>query len=799
MDGKKNTTSPIGMLTIIGLLIIVVALFWIKDTTWPTWIIVGIGLIYTAWQARSQIQTWWEKRQSKVGNRERFLLALASVMAFFLTSGTALYLWAYQCENAEDLHFNNAEYLFHSLVNSFLLFTASIDSNVTDTIKDNDLLKGLISVQAVLSFTCTVALIISLAFARLNAYLKLHRHTFINNGHNHLYIFFGMNEPSRLLAKSIREREEEKAVILFVAKNTAENQDDGGINGILSMIAHKDQMYADVDEIGARITFTDINLFDIDVEKLQDKDVLGEMNLGKISKLINRLKTDVTENAQLHVFFLSESEDENIGSVSVLAQDKTINGLEHEIIHIHCHARRNGLNRIVEDIAVKRKLDINIIDSSHLSIELLKEHLEYHPVNLVDINKDNPTTVDSTFNSLIIGFDEAGQDAMRFLYEFGAFVDSNSSPTRVTRSKFHCTAVDMKMNEKRGAFEESAPAAIMQRNSDNTPLINLIQCDCQDSSFYKDVLWPMRENLNCVIITIGNDDLGMLLAVRIFNYVRKFQKDLRHFRIFVRSYQANKESLMQKIADHYNEGYNTDCKNDDLKTEKIIIPFGQQEEVYSYGMIVDDKLIEESKVFQREYETMKEILMDEKAEFWDARRKKLTGAKAEGAPTISIDKLRSLRRKESQDIANALHAKTKMFLLKHSQGVDYDWKEFLSNYFDTDGKTPYRTGSCNSIIYPALSDRDKKSILNLARLEHLRWNASHEMLGYERADSNLHKCDERTRKHNCLIPWEELEKESLAASSGCWKADYQAYDYCVVDISILLHQGMLLEPARKGE
>lgn len=107
-----------------------------------------------------------------------------------------------------------------------------------------------------------------------------------------------------------------------------------------------------------------------------------------------------------------------------------------------------------------------------------------------------------------------------------------------------------------------------------------------------------------------------------------------------------------------------------------------------------------------------------------------------------------------------------------------------------------KEGCCNTISYPSLSPQENTIILNLARLEHLRWNASHEMLGYSpysKNEQNPHYCDERTRKHNCLLPWQDLDKESQETTKAKgWEADYQAFDYCVVDTTLLSYKNNLL-------
>jgi hypothetical protein len=234
---------------------------------------------------------------------------------------------------------------------------------------------------------------------------------------------------------------------------------------------------------------------------------------------------------------------------------------------------------------------------------------------------------------------------------------------------------------------------------------------------------------------------------------------------------------MQKIANFYNEGYNKACE--EHQTEAIIIPFGQKEKIYSFEMIINEELIEKGKRFHEGYARLR----GEDTSWNERREKELQQA--------SLNSLRALRRKEFQDLSNALHADTKINLLQRSLPADFDWEDFFCRYFDDKNK-PKREGCYNQINYLFLDDVENKAILNLARLEHLRWNASHEMLGYTKAKNGLHGCDERTRQHNCLRPWQELDDESKAVSSSGWAVDYKLFDFGVVDNTLFLGKDKLV-------
>lgn len=783
MSNHRNRTLYAGIGCVIALLI-VSGLF--VNNIVLAWVVVGLLGLDALYLTMSHGWRWWKGNRGKIALQEKFLTFLASLMFLFLMTGTALFMQAFIYESQTGptagetpVFFLNAEYLLRSLACSFQLFTGSIDSNVVDGISDHQYLKGLISLQSFLSFCCTIAVLLSLAYARVMAYYRLHRRTKIDSAHNHLYVFFGMNDPSRLLAKSIKEHEGDKAIIVFVENTLRNENEQSGWNTIIGMFTHRRQTFLDVDELDARVTFTELRLCDIGRDKIGNSDILGEINLIKLRELIQNLGKGIND-PQLHVFFLSENEDENIRSLDILALDETLKNTRTTIQQcFYCHARRNGLNSIVEDIAFKYGLQVRTVDSSHIAVELLKADGMNHPVRFVDIDKQNPTTVMSPFNSLIIGFDEVGRDALKFLYEFGAFIDSSATPDDERRSPFRCVVIDKRMDELKGSFVSFTPAVMAQRNIDGSPLVELKSCDCLCTDFYENILTTkFCKELNYIVVSMGDDELGMMMAIRIMNYIRLKRPDLHQLRIYVRSYCSDKEAYMQQIANYYNEGYNKGVTDASFTNDAVIKLFGKLKEIYTYEMIVNEELTQRGRKYQESYARLRgESLL------WDARRK-------EEQEKGTLDNIRSLRRKEIQDLGNALHAETKIYLLKQALDADYDWNDFIRRYFN-DENMPQRKGSYGNIKYPLLSKFENEIILNLARLEHIRWNASHELLGYVKAHEGLHSCDERTREHNCLRPWQELDEESKAASSPGWQADYKLFDFSVVDNSILLNKEKL--------
>jgi hypothetical protein len=256
---------------------------------------------------------------------------------------------------------------------------------------------------------------------------------------------------------------------------------------------------------------------------------------------------------------------------------------------------------------------------------------------------------------------------------------------------------------------------------------------------------------------------------------------------------------MYEIANHYNEG------------EERIVLFGHDEQLYTYSMIVEDEFEKRGKDYYEAYRTLNPQYDEDGS--WEQRRNKLLGfiklrrtgfdpvtgrAMFKEEPVAhpskpSINNLQKLRRKETQDRANAMHESTKMKVL---ETVINDWYTSLVpqlfNITEINNRIivlvnrlkPNSSLKTKGVKY-AIGEREQTLLDNLAKLEHLRWNASHEVMGYtpmpSSVPSNDRGCDETRCWHNCLICWEELDGESDKIS---YVEDYKAFDYAVVETTI---------------
>lgn len=719
------------------------------------------------------------------------LKLLATLMGFLFVIGILLYMYVfYVIENdaiakatdgLDDVAtYANAECLMRSVVCSLDLFMLDLDSNVLDILRGHAALKGYLSIHAVLAFTCTVAMVIGLIYSRLRAFWRLNLKTQIKSNRNHLYLFFGNNEPSKLLIKDIMKNDS-KAIAILIDEANLKEDNNNEWEGIVGLLVHKKKIFRVAEEMGAYVAIASQQLVGIENEiaNRPNFDALGCLGLSKIRSLVMQLTH--YSDSELRIFFMSDDEDLNIRNIVTLAKDRSILYVARDckVKHtIYCHARYNGPNRVIQDIALNKELEVKIVDSSHLAVELLKCNKEYHPVNVVKLSNKCLATVESPLKTLIIGFGEVGRDAFRFLYEFGAFVDSNNVDKR---SVFECVIVDKKIDTIVGPMKTSMPAIFGKDEGDTA--ISFIDADINGQYFCSEILNErFLKEVNYIVISIGNNDEAIALAARLFRRIRQSRLDLSNLRIFVHCTDDSKVGYIQKIANHYNYGY-----GDGIRNIPVIHVFGQPSETYTYNMIISGKLVEEGKLFYNRYHELR----GEGEETWNQRHEKLTETELP-----NIDKLRELRRKESQDQANALHIGTKMILLSKALGYVAvengdsvtDWRSFYRRYFNIDG-SPRVEGSRSSIHYPGLSEAENEAITHLAMLEHLRWVAAHELMGYV-FNENESRCDERTLKHNCLCSWSRLDEQSEKITN--WSCDYKKFDFCVIDASISLSKNKLL-------
>ena len=625
------------------------------------------------------------------------------------------------------------------------------------------------------------------------------------------FIFWGLNDYTYFLASDIKRHYEQhpelgrfRIIVIRSAANDKTSAERNGMTRLFNFISIKNQdldRLLDLDCLTCN-TFTNLSEYKAMADGSNDCDIFASIGLKFIPKILNQKST-----GRAHFFFLSDQETDNLYCLKNIIEDRSLVALSsrpydrknefRDRVVCYCHARTRDFSRFYRMGDIR----VNIIDSSSISVEYLKIHSQYHPINFVDVDTmANPGCVSSKFTSLVVGFNEVGQDVTKFLYEFGAFVDSKSDDSHTDRSYFRCHVVDNKMKDYKGNFLSSASAMAQTTNpSDGTHLVEFHDFDYRSDRFF-DLLQDIAPDLNYVVVAVGNDMEGVSLAIRIMDAIRRTGRDFNNLRIFVKNYDYYRLELMKSIV--------ASCNN----VEERIVIFGCIDQIYNYQMIVNNYIEQKARKYMIAYDLLHtgETLRNRLLQPYESRplrrhdpvaerRNKLSASTdSMGNPVDLVDNIRQLRRKETQDFSNAFHESTKIAIL--DKVLPY-WRQNLpSRIFSTSmvcGRTwvisdfvNKRDVSPKVTLYNRLSPDEQHIMDNLAKLEHIRWNAAHEALGYVCLDvkyPSAGTCVESLGAHKCIVPWEDLDAVSDVCSSDDYLEDFKVYDYGVVNTTILLN------------
>lgn len=669
-------------------------------------ILITIGTLLTSRKILTKI----------VGNLKWFASAV-------LLAGFVVYFIGYWLYYDEEL--NIVALTFRSLLSSIGMFALQSDLQyfVQDCVKESPLFLGTFAVIHFLAALVSAIFIINFVGLKIVSWLKLR-----NAKGQDLYVFWGMNPNSITLAedKDLKNKLENDGGMLIIV-GTLQDAEQGNQQFSFSALINGQRLRKDIirrieENKDAIITYCTDEL-SVEENGKQPCNIFKSAGLKSLANIITKSK-----DKHIRIFFLSDDEKKNVELTSLLLKaiekkDDALSNCQH--LDIYSMARKNKENGVLEKLAYVKSdetlSNVHLVDTANLAIQILKKNVNYQPVSFVDINTDKAIAT-TPFEALVIGFDSTGRDAVRFLYEFGVFPDANGN-----KSPFKCYAIDKQMNELAGTFYNNAPAV-----KGNTEL-ELLQMNIQTEQFWE---WIEERllHLNYIVISLGDDQMGIQLAIDLLEKAYRIGKDMKHFKIFLRSYSKENVGKINDIINFYNE-----------KAGNKLVLFGTNSELYTYSNIIDEEALERAKEFYAGYASK-----DKDARTWEQRHL-ITDKKKDkdnhiyyvktDRQKVTLNDINGVIRKENQDIANYRHIDTKLKLVGLSR-------------------------SSTKEEFDKLTDIQKKS---LAICEHLRWNASHEMLGYVYSEEDT---SDLKKTHNCIKPWQTLTKE------------YQGYDYKVMERTI---------------
>lgn len=693
----------------------------VSKNTLLSLIIIGgaIALLIALWN----LLKWLKKNSSRRISRENKAFTAFAVGVFMC--GVVIYFIGYDYAGTGE---NMVTLLLRSVLSSFEMFLSKSNLiGIAGNCKKNEVYMLCFAIIHTLALTISTLFAV-LCFGKRIQYWCRGKKWRLIGSRAVTNVFWGFNERSFVLAHDIANKSTTKERFIFVDFPLHEESPSKGqsFSGILGLFSYKINALRQMSGLRNSIMMRS-SLRPSSVQNI-NTDFFDAMNIYRLKQILDKSK-------EIRFFILTDDEDANLKAALNMLNH---NVCENKKFKIYCSARKTKLNRLIEETKVEH---LKFIDDSRTSITQLKMDHDKggHPIDYVDIDKERGV-VTSEFKALIVGFGTTGQDALRFLYEFSAFtgIDQKKSPVQLH-------VVDCNMDKLKGGFYQEVPGMSMLEGKE----IFLHNLNFNSMEFNQFLDTNINE-LNYVIIATGNDDQNIEFASAIMD--KAFSQrpaTARRLKVFVRMYsEANRVKFDSAINVYAPFGK----KENYLPLEF----FGDTKTLYTRDVIINNRYEQQAREFYKAY-----CKATSSSDSWEDRAEK----EKNKLGVERIYGMRSLRRKEGQDKANCQHCYTKQRLLNlENRNGSLELPEWTDkeSILDHEGATENHWLVC---------------LYNVAICEHLRWNASHLMMGYVPMTPDVKKrfdgtCDERTKQHICIVDWNQLP------------CGTQRYDYSVVKTTV---------------
>lgn len=697
--------------------------------------------------------------------------------AIFIT-GFILYFIGFNGEGNES---NTIALFFRSVTASMEMFVSESELiEVEKGAKESQLYMSFFAVTHFLAICISAAFILHILGIRAISYLKM-RLTWRRQKKD-LYVFFDLSQESVNLAKDIcKSNNKGKNFRIVFVKTPMEDShlERFSFSHILSFADNRNETIEELMEINALLTYSRKSI----TIGMDDKEWEETIGLNILRHYIKKYTEDI------YFFCLSANEENNINTAVALSKRYSDN----ERHHIYCHANRDS---ITDSLA---STNLKFIDSSNLAVMELKKKVEYQPVSFV--TPDTKTGVATKpFRSMIIGFGETGFEVFRFLYEFSSFVGKESK-----ENPFHCDIIDPKAKQLENSLYLHCPGLEEKVNKDGVHTILFHEGTIESQ---RNVVKELISNVDYIVVCTDNEKENLSIGITLLNLAYKYRSNSDKLAIFIGINDNREYKKAQEIAKFYNKCGRKD-KEGNLY-EFSLVPFGSKKQLFTYKNIIDEEIHNKAKEFYFEYQKTSNLL-DTKEAYKCAENPKKEWEKRREEKKQNVDKglwnKNELTQKEAQDMANAWHIQTKLYLVgaccyckdkeykcvakeRHAQlygCIDFVMQKLLVR-MEKARKCEENFRKSHEFILEQIAAYEHEHNIpageyqtlfeNLAKCEHLRWDASNRLLGYrtfEKAKGNDKHYLQKT--HACMVPYEELLANEVLR-------DTIKYDYNTILVSI---------------
>lgn len=386
------------------------------------------------------------------------------------------------------------------------------------------------------------------------------------------------------------------------------------------------------------ILFIDLNP---SFNKTVEHDLQAELDSGRITVLNgNLIKTEGTSlarsidlaglkpwlaNPRTNLYLFSEKKEENAALLSLATNDTSIKA------KVFFYASSpTGLDALIASTGRRVRL-LNPHQMAFMHVKLSRpELLPVHYVKkALDADGKPLGYVQDGLHAWVIGFGHTGQEAFRFLYEFGSFVGKDYK-----RAPMSIDVFDPQVHSCVGAFLESLPAAkgdnAFRWNSAGPGMAQFWE------AFEKDT------QVDYLVVAVDEGPRNIEIGIALLQNAVRSGKDVSRMVILIHDASDNRK--YREVLEIYNAAY---CP----EGTRILHSFGHAGEIWNSDVLSGRKLKKAAMAYNAE---QAELGLDEP---WEERKKRL--AKAD---SHSLKNQMELRRRQALDISHALYAPTLLAL-----------------------------------------------------------------------------------------------------------------------------------------
>lgn len=695
-------------------------------------------------------------------------------------AGFILYFIGFNGEGNES---NTIALFFRSVTASMEMFVSESELiEVEKGAKESQLYMSFFAVTHFLAICISAAFILHILGIRAISYLKM-RLTWRRQKKD-LYVFFDLSQESVNLAKDIcKSNNKGKDFRIVFVKTPMEDShlERFSFSHILSFADNRNETIEELMEINALLTYSRKSI----TIGMNDKEWEETIGLNILRRYIKKY----TEN--IYFFCLSANEENNINTAVALSKRYPDN----ERHHVYCRANKDS---ITDSLASS---NLKFIDSANLAVMELKKNVAYQPISFV--NPDIKTGVATKpFRCMIVGFGETGFEFFRFLYEFSSFVGKENH-----ENPFYCDIIDPKAEQLENSLYLHCPALEEKEDTDRTHCILFHNGTIEDN---REMIEKLIKDIDYVVVCTDNEKENLSIGITLLNLAYKYRKYSNKLAIFIGVNNNREFQKAQEIAKFYDECGRRDGNG--KLYDFSLVPFGAKKQLFTNKNIIGDDILKEAQAFYYEYQKTATLLDTEyegklsespKKEWKDRE----TNKKKDVNGAAGLYYKNELLQKESQDIANVWHIKTKLYL----SGICCTCRDDADKCYEKE--LHYKLYECINTVMQKLLDRMKEArkhhekftkshqfileqisiyekehdipageyqILfeNLAKCEHLRWNASNRLLGFRKfEDAKGNDKHYLQKTHACMVSYEELLANEVLR-------DTIKYDYNTILVSI---------------